>query len=338
MTPLKAAKPDLGYFEKLLTKDTFLDITQNLDNLRRLIQPAHPNAVRFYSNTQQALKSWALNKGLREKSWIGVVSPYPNYIDSFIESNNFIKVQLPRDPEELMSFDFTRLSAICLSNPNLADSFIYPDTIFEELSTHFEKFPHLEILSEESTREFYFHHEAPLPGTFLNNKNPKCTVMSGTFGFSNDPFCWLVDNASTGPTQHIPLVPQQDCGHRIFALKQSRNLHQFQRRLFVMEHNLLRFADILRPLILTEDIQIPFWPKPRALYLLVDISKVLLASGLSSTQWCERVKAEYDLEIYPGDKLGAPGCVRICLASSIYNLVKVGRIFVKSFERKISRI
>ena len=96
-----------------------------------------------------------------------------------------------------------------------------------------------------------------------------------------------------------------------------------------MEHNLLRFANDLRPALLTKKVGVAFWPRPRALYVMIDISKILIEQRCSVETWVKNLEQETGLLVDAGSHFGAPQSIRVCLAYGFRHLRKVTDILTK---------
>lgn len=323
MKLLEFRNPKLLYFEKLMPPAKYISLPLDTVSMRKLIYHEEPNAVSFYLTPDTALSSWAQQIQLSPGDVVGLVAPYPKQFQKVLNSHGATLRLLPRDPDEIAKIDFSKFKAVMLSNPNLADSFFYPVGIFDNVLNHLKSFKQLEVLCEESLVEFYKHNEFPEPGTAFKNTFNKLSILSGVYSYSGEKLCWLVQPKRESIKQETAIKAIPQCTHALLSLKHSRNLKNFTKRLFIMEFNLKRFASDLRPALLAGAIKISHWPKPRALYVMIDIAPILEKEKCSVETWCKRLEAETGITVDPGSTYGAPTSIRVCLAYGFRHLRKV---------------
>jgi hypothetical protein len=260
----------------------------DLRNLRKLIDTQVPERVHFFAEPEKALAAWAQSVGLKSGAKIGSVGPLSRFFENFAREHAFTILDFSRDPEDLIEADFSHLDALIVSNPNLCDSFFYTQGIFEGLLEYFLSFPRLQILSEESTRFFFESSDATFVGTATGSlASKRVSVLGGTFAFSEERLAWLQTEAPAPlRTDSLPdpKIVRGDRSDRLFAVQHGRQMRSVQTQLLFLADKLKRVVDGLRPSLHAQKIEIPVWPYPLAIGLLLDLSKFVESEKLSLSQ------------------------------------------------------
>jgi hypothetical protein len=261
----------------------------DLKNLQKLIWIKNPEKVYFYSTPVEALINWAKVKKISENDVVGVIAPYPVLFEKAAQSLKIKLIEIPRDPEQLVSLNLNQFKAVWLSNPNICDGFFYPKDLFDLLLDFFKTQKNLQVLCEESTRYFYENSESDLVGSVEKHLDNECfTLMSGTYAFSNEELAWLVQSSSGLEQIEIPNF-EGEKQHRLFSLHGGRQMSYVYKQLWVQEHKLGRFVEKLRPLFNSKLVSMPHWPLKLALNLVIDISPYLKNQNLDFSSWWNRL-------------------------------------------------
>lgn len=257
----------------------------DLKNLQKLIWIKNPEKVYFFISPQEALINWAKVKNISANDVVGVIAPYPEFFEKTAQTLKIKLVEIPRDPEQLVSLNLNQFKAVWISNPNICDGFFYPKDLFEILLDFFKSHTNLQILCEESTRYFYENSESDLVGTLEKQlDNDRFTLLSGTYAFSNEELAWLVQSSSPIEQKEIPNF-EGEKQHRLFSLHGGRQMSFVYKQLWVQEHKLGRFIEKLRPLFNSKLVNMPHWPFKLALNLVFDISPYLKSQNLDFISW-----------------------------------------------------
>ncbi|MBP7843626.1 MAG: hypothetical protein KA116_02325 [Proteobacteria bacterium] len=257
----------------------------DLKNLQKLIWVKNPEKVYFYSTPVEALMTWAKVKNISENDVVGVIAPYPEIFEKAAQALKIKLIEIPRDPEQIVSLNLNQFKAVWLSNPNICDGFFYPKELFDLLLDFFKTQNDLQILCEESTRYFYENSESDLVGSLEKHlDNERFTLMSGTYAFSNEELSWLIQSSSQLEQIEIPNF-EGEKQHRLFSLHGGRQMSYVYKQLWVQEHKLGRFVEKLRPLFNSKLVSMPHWPFKLALNLVIDISPYLKNQNLDYSSW-----------------------------------------------------